>query len=145
MADAELNGLPLGEEPPKDVVDLDSLGREPGPGQSWLIVDLDLPDLFGQVVNLEKGDTVAGARAFHKVGESQVVCMHMKDLCLPDIVAWAEGQMVKVRAANLMELLAGIGGKKEAEDADLRDLLGKADGAGNGPAPAKKREPAEDE
>ena len=90
-ADVELDGLPLTEEPPKDFVDLDALGREPGPGQNWVIVDLDLADLFGQVVSLEKGDTVAGTRALHKIGSSHVVCMRMADLCLSDIVVWAEG------------------------------------------------------
>ena len=70
--------------------------------------------------------------------------MRMADLCLPDVVVWAEGQLARVRAANLMEPLEGSGGKKEAGEPHLRDLFGKADAPADAAAPAKKGEPAED-
>ena len=140
--DADLDGAPL-DEGPKDVVDLEALGRDAGPGRSWVIVDLEFPDLFGQVVDLEKGDSVAGTRALHKVGDVQVVCMVMKDLSGQDIVVWAEGQLAKARITVGLDPLEH-GGKKEPEEADLRDLFGKADDADPAPA-AKKKKPEEDE
>ena len=72
----------------KPVPDADpkQLELEPGPGFSWVSIDLGRADLLGQVVTLQNGNMVGGSQALYSMGSDFICCMRRMDAALVDIV-----------------------------------------------------------